>query len=1164
MDDAPTLACPSCGAPNPASFRFCAACGSALTPSCPACGTTAARDARFCGNCGASLAADDGQGDSQSVVVEERKLVSVVFADLESSTQLATSLDPEDLREVYAAYFEEMSRQIVAHGGIVEKFIGDAVVGVFGVPLAHDDDAVRAVRAALAMQRGVPFVNTKIGDKAGAGLEVRIGVHTGEVLASPAAAHESAVTGETTTIAARLQAMAQPGSILVSQRTERASRRSFEYEPVGDLALKGISGAVGAFRPVGEKAWRAAGEASPLVGRRDELDLLTVLLRRCVRERRPYVVTVVAPPGIGKTRLAAEFTRSVSASVPDSKVVIGRCPAYGEGLRFWPLAEILKEDARILDSDAPAVMLEKTRDSIGRRFDDQATAELTTSALLSSLGVVVDPDPLAGAGRAGADRLISEAWSRYLTTLAGSGALVAVIEDIHWADPGLLDLLERLASAVVAPVLVICSARPELHDKRPTWGAGRANFATIELSPLSPEEERDLLANLLQPAAIDERVLDALVGRTEGNPFFATELLRMLQDSATIELQEGRWMLRGDLPSELPDSVQATIAARLDRLGVDEKRAIQDAAVVGRIFWDGVLERLGSDERALHGLVERKLIRTHAASTIAGALEYAFDHALIRDVAYSSIPRARRRQAHAVVADWMETVTPGRDEEFAELLAHHAILAGDPDRTAHYAGLAGHRYRRIYAAEEALRWYDRALAPATEIGAQTKRLLVPEILHSRGETYEQLGRLELAAADYEAEFEIAQASGRPYLSAFALASLAHVLWLNDDYARAKSLLPAGLEAARLAGTTDLEVRLQFIAGSIAWATGDWQSAFDHHGQAMALAVAAGDLEGEAYARQGIADTLSFKGPLSEALAEGLAARALWERLGDRPRIYRSAQRVAFVYALIGRFDAAAQCVDETLQGQHELGQRRDEAITLAAQGLVYMFRGSFGAALAALDQAIEIGVHQSARRSELIGRALRLMYAAEVGTELDRWHDVAAARALSERLAGFLRPVVTAADGVRLAQTGDFAAARRRFTEAREEAADAIFSSILVARMEICTWEQTGSADWLLEAGQWLAARVGDESPPHAALARYAELRACARMGQPIPDADDLLAMAKASGNATVAWRAEFLAEDKPAHEIFSTVVASIEDEAVRRDFLARAAWLDRRSAQSD
>jgi class 3 adenylate cyclase len=362
---------------------------------------------RFCGSCGAALAPND-----EVRPPEERKIVSVLFADLVASTELATRLDPEDLRRFYTAYFDARSAVVDRHGGFVEKFIGDAVVGIFGAPVTHEDDPERAVRAGLAMQAKIPELNGEFAGELGE-LALRIGIHTGEVVASPGDSSQALVTGETTSIAARLQSVAPRGRVIVGGRTYRDAARSFVFDRLGDLELKGVPGPMEAWLVVGEAPTAREARDQPLVGRSDELALLDALLRRCEHEGRPHLVTVVGPAGIGKSRLMLEF-----ADAAGVRAVRGRCLPYGSGLYLWPFAEIVKGDASILDSDPPDVIESKARERIGWRFGESGGYGSSLPTLLSSIGLPIDPDPLAGVGREAAQRMITNAWSEYFSTLA--------------------------------------------------------------------------------------------------------------------------------------------------------------------------------------------------------------------------------------------------------------------------------------------------------------------------------------------------------------------------------------------------------------------------------------------------------------------------------------------------------------------------------------------------------------------------------------------------------------------------------------------------------------------------------------------------------------------------------------------------------------------------
>ncbi|MDQ2935036.1 MAG: AAA family ATPase [Chloroflexota bacterium] len=1104
---------------------------------------------------------------------EERKVVTVLFADLAGSTELAARLDPEDFRGVLRPFFEAMVEEIERFGGTIEKFIGDAIVGVFGVPAAHEDDPIRAVHAATAMQARLPALNERLASVAGGDLVIRVGVNTGDVLAAHHAEHEGYVVGEPVNVAARLQSLAAPGAIVVGERTWRYTRDAIAYRQLDDLHAKGISQPLAVWEVVADGGPSAGLRrfGSPLVARHDELELLRLLLSRTTTGSSPNLVTIVGPPGIGKSRLAWEFAEGVGGQ--SVRVVRGRCPPYGAGLAYRPLAEMLKADAGILDSDAPDVMLAKARAHLNPRFARAGDRLGTTQVLLSSMGIASEADPLAGSEPEAAKKLISGAWRRYFESMAAEETLIALIEDIHWADASLLDLIEVLAARVSGPLLLLCIARHELWDRRPAWSAGLWNTTTIALSPLSPSETTALIGEHLGGRMPNE-VVNRIVDRSEGNPFFAGELLRMMVDDGTLERRSGSWTVTRELPSSLPDTVQGVIASRIDLLPPAQKRAIQDGAVVGRAFWQGAVARLGSSDpqAAVDALVDAGLVRERETSTIAGERELIFNHILTRDVAYAGVPRARRADAHAAVVTWVEEATSGRDEEFAEILSDHAQEAGDHERTARYSMLAGHRHRRVFAAEEAIRWYDKALAAIGALASDQSTLVLAEATLSRGEACEQLGRFAEAQADYEQALAAARAPGRPrlWLEARALAALVHVLWNQDRYEEGEAALPNALDAAERAGAEDITVRLLFTAGSMASGQGAWPRALSFHERALEVAQTSGDRESEALARLGLAETRLFTGPFDDGLRQGQRADALLRDLGQRPLVHQNEYVLAWHNWLVGKSEEAATIAAASLAGCREIADRRGEASALLVLGILSVSRGDLGLAARAGEEAVEVSGGVGVPRLELASRAWRMWTLAELRAlgRLDDERRIAAA--LSDGVGGrYFHPPVLAARGWREAQEGDMEAARATFDEAARLGEGAPLQLVLAGRLELLCWEHLADADGLDRAARRLRDAAGSESPAVSAWAQFGLALADFLRGEhalAVKGAQVALDLAMSVPEIPIVWRSRVLlgraydelgAVDDAAAEIgrsaaiLSPMVAGIEDD-LRSTFLAR------------
>jgi class 3 adenylate cyclase/tetratricopeptide (TPR) repeat protein len=569
---------------------------------------------------------------------EVRKTVTVVFSDVSGSTALGERLDPEPLRRVMGRYFDAMSAVVERHGGTVEKFIGDAIMAVFGIPQLHEDDALRAVRAAAEMRERLAELNEELERDFGVRIENRTGVNTGEVVAGDPSAGQRLVTGDAVNTAARLEQAADPGHVLLGEPTYRLVSTAVEVEGVDPVAAKGKADRVSAYRllRIREGAEPVARRfESPLVGRGRELELLAQAYRRAVDERTCHLFTLLGTAGIGKSRLTQEFLASVSDG---AMTLSGRCLAYGEGITYWPLVEILEQ----LGSGESIVQL----------LEGEPGARPIVNRVLGAVGLADD---------AGSPEETPWAVRKLFEALAREQPLVLVFDDLHWGEPTFLDLVEHVADwSRDAPILLLCLARPELLDDRSGWGGGKLNATTILLEPLGPDEAETLIDNLLAGSALPETTRARIAEAAEGNPLFVEQMLAMLSEDGAA-----------DSDVAIPPTIQALLAARLDRLEAPERDAIERASVVGKEFWHRAVVELAVDRAAvvpaLRGLVRKELIRPHRSVVFPRDDAFQFRHLLIRDAAYAALPKELRAELHERLASWLETAR----SEFDEIVAYH-------------------------------------------------------------------------------------------------------------------------------------------------------------------------------------------------------------------------------------------------------------------------------------------------------------------------------------------------------------------------------------------------------------------------------------------------------------------------------------------------------------
>jgi class 3 adenylate cyclase/tetratricopeptide (TPR) repeat protein len=739
--------------------------------TCVQCGEENPERARFCLACGQSLGVE-------AVAGEERKVVSVLFVDLVGFTSRSDRADPEDVRATLRPYHERVKADLERFGGTVEKFIGDAVMAVFGAPVAHEDDAERAVRAALRILNTIEELREE-----GLEIAVRAAVTTGETVVSLGARPERGegmVTGDVVNTAARLQSAAPVGGVIVDETTMHATEQAITYEPHESVEAKGKAEPIRAWRALEARSRVGQPEASthtPFVGREHERTLLLETFLRAERESSVQLVSVVGEPGIGKSRLVTEL-RTLLDERPDLITWRhGRCLPYGEGITFWALGEIVKAEAGILDSDDQHVASSKLDESLAALFADDSDRSWLGARLA----------PLAGAGGEGAAVSREEAftaWRRFLEAMAARRPCVFVFEDLHWADGALLEFLEHVLDwGPPVPALLLCTARPELFERSPSWGGGKRNATTISLAPLSTEEAGRLLQVLLVRTLLPAETQAALVERAGGNPLYAEQFARMLVERGNVE------------DVAVPETVQALVAARLDTLSPELKALLQDASVIGRVFWAGaVCAMVGRPRedvrRDLNELARREFVRPIRVSSIDGEDEFSFWHALVRDVAYQQIPRAPRAEKHFAAASWVEETAEDRLEDQAEILVHHygealeLVRAAGEERPEIEASLvrflllAGDRAMGldIPAAEAA---YRRALAMMIDGAARAK------VLVKLGDALQPLGRLVESAASYEEAIPVLVAAGDERAAGLAMVNLGRVLWRHGDTQRAR-------------------------------------------------------------------------------------------------------------------------------------------------------------------------------------------------------------------------------------------------------------------------------------------------------------------------------------------------------------------------------------------
>ena len=953
--------CSNCGTDNEAARKFCEECGAALAALCLVCGSANGARAKFCGECGSPLT--DGptvqQGSNPAHAAEavasraERRLVSILFVDLVGFTSLSESRDPEEVREVLSRYFEICRTVVERYGGVIEKFIGDAVMALWGAPVAKEDDAERAVRAAFEIVDAVPAFGRDSGVEE---LRARAAVASGEAAVNIGAAGHGLVAGDIVNTASRIQAAAEPGTILVDVETRSMAERAVAFVPAGELRLKGKAEPVEAWRAVRVVAERrGAGRAEalepPFVGRTEELRLIKELLHATERERRARIVSVTGIGGMGKSRLAWELRKYTDGLAYSVYWHEGRSPSYGDGITFWALSEMVRMRAGIAETEDAASSRAKLSSTVADYLTDADERAWVEPRLAHLLG-------LAEAPPGGREELFS-AWRTFFERVADRGLTVLVFEDCQWADAGALDFVESLLEwSKSHAIFILTLARPELTDRRPTWGAGQHNFASLRLESLSEDEMAELIGRFVH--GLRDADVRRIVARADGVPLYAVEFVRMLADEGILVPSADGYDVVGEVHElDVPPNLHALIAARLDALDERDRMLVQDAAILGQSFTiHGLVAVTGHDredlEPRLRDLTKKEFLSLDVDPRSPERGQYSFVQGLIREVASSTVGRADRRAKHLAAAHHFESLD---DEELAGVVAAHYVEAhlastSGPDadalaaRARDWLSRGAERAMSLGSPEQALAFIDKALSLTPVESGRVPLLLLA------GEAADRAGSFDRAAVHLEEAIGISNAAGDSAGAALGAARLAGTFAKLGKHAdaiermeRALAAVPADADEQTL---VELFTALAFANGS----TGSQERALQWAERALPLAERLDrmDLLARAIGIKGFA--LFNLGRHQEGLILARGSLALAERSG-------SLKDQAWAFLTLGTYladddprgalDAWRRAAEMAIRA----GEREAERIALLNTAEAAVDHGEWAQARAALDTLAE-------------------------------------------------------------------------------------------------------------------------------------------------------------------------------------------------------------------
>jgi class 3 adenylate cyclase len=951
------MVCASCGSENEPGRKFCGECGMRLSVACPQCGAHNPPGTKFCGECGASLVVSGGSVTPEAVVhfepVAERRLVSVLFADLVGFTTLSESRDAEDVRELLTRYFDTCRALVARYGGVVEKFIGDAVMAVWGTPTTNEDDAERAVRTALDLTAAVVALGEEVGIPS---LRARAGVLSGEAAVTIGATEQGMVAGDLVNTASRIQSAAKPGLVLVGSETKLATDQAIEYEDAGVHELKGKAEPTQLWRAVRVVATTGgivrSGEIEPpFIGRDSELRLIKELFHTSAEERRAHLVSVMGIGGIGKTRLAWEFEKYIDGVALDVWWQRGRCLAYGDGVAFWALGEMVRTRAGIIEDEESEAALRKLQAAIQRFVADEEERRFIEPRLAQLLG-------LEAGGQGDQENLFS-AWRIFFERLADDSPTVLVFEDLHWADASLLDFIEYLLDwGRDRPIFIVTLSRPELLDARPTWGAAKRSFTSLFLEPLTSSGIEQLLEGAVE--GLPSELRRQIVERSEGIPFYAVETVRMLMDRGLLVREKGGFRSTGPIDMlEVPPTLHALIAARLDGLAPDERRILQDASVLGRTFSvPGLTTVSGLSEAKLAPLLS-SLVRKEILSLSIDPMspergQYGFLQDLVKRVAYDTMSKRDRRPRHIAAADHLSGIAGADDDDVIEVIAAHLLDAylavpDAPDadelrRRARAAQVrAGERAASLGANLGAQRYFERAASLVEEPIAQAELLERAGVMAGIG------ARVEQSDQHYARARDLFEAAGAAHPAARVAARQAESMW---DQGRLREGLDTMDRAFHVLKEDEPDADLASLAaqiGRFSYFAGNATLGAERIEQALGIAERLDLPETFSQALNTKALILSSQGRRRESRA--LMHSSLQVALEhDKPSAaLRAYNNLADLLMQDERFSDAQRAVDDGLLLARRLGNRYWEQVLLGSAYPRYAL-GDWNGALAAMEE----------------------------------------------------------------------------------------------------------------------------------------------------------------------------------------------------------------------